>query len=358
MHPELIPGWPIHLYGVMLVIAFYCAYFVARRTAKREGIDPNRMADVLFIAALLGIIGARGLYIIQYHTELEGFWDYFKIWKGGLVFYGGLILATVGLMGFVLWKKLPVWKLADAAAPAVMIGLAFGRIGCFLNGCCWGGVCDVQFPLGVHFPRQVVSSTDKAYAGIVPADGEWRAIEPVSLFQTNERYRIVTRKELEDRARENPREWEQSSIRWVRRMPRPDGTVVEQQIVGSSAYLQHLTEFPDRIGPDATKSLAVHPTQLYESSSALLIAGILYVWWRWRRRPGEVFALMGVLYPVARFIIEGLRNDTAPVLGPLTLGQVTSIPVFVIAVIAFIYCRFAAGCRCAAAKRDKPAASK
>jgi phosphatidylglycerol---prolipoprotein diacylglyceryl transferase len=96
------------------------------------------------------------------------------------------------------------------------------------------------------------------------------------------------------------------------------------------------------LGPDDSCSLAVHPTQLYESSFAFIICGALVLWRRWRHRPGEVFALMCLLYGIERFVNEGLRNDTNPVLGHLTLGQATSVPVFLIGLAAFIYCRFSA----------------
>ncbi|MFW6158775.1 MAG: prolipoprotein diacylglyceryl transferase, partial [Planctomycetota bacterium] len=119
MHPQVIPGWPLlHSYGLMLVVAFYSAYFLSRRTAKKEGVHPDRMIDILVIGALLGIIGSRAFFVIQY--GVSSFWQVFAIWRGGLVFYGGLVLATVGLIVYIRKKKLPLWRLADAAAPAIM----------------------------------------------------------------------------------------------------------------------------------------------------------------------------------------------------------------------------------------------
>jgi phosphatidylglycerol:prolipoprotein diacylglycerol transferase len=72
------------------------------------------------------------------------------IQHGGLVYYGGLIGATISGLGYLAWKKLPVWKIADILAPSIALGSVFGRIGCLLNGCCYGRACDL--PWAIHFP--------------------------------------------------------------------------------------------------------------------------------------------------------------------------------------------------------------
>jgi phosphatidylglycerol---prolipoprotein diacylglyceryl transferase len=336
MRPELIPGWPLHSYGLMLVIGFYSAYFLSRWTSKREGIDPNKMVDLLLIAAVLGIVGARVLYVIQYSDRIHGLMDAIAIWKGGLIFYGGLIAATIGLLIYITKQKLPVWRVADAAAPAIMLGLAIGRVGCLLNGCCWGGVCDESYALAVRFPRLVNSTASGGCRapnvrsdGLI-RDGKWHAAVksgPMGLTSRDAIKRYVI-------DQDHPDTWRDTSLSWYRSV----GDDVEQ-ITGSHAFLQHLVQHPDKIGPDDTTSLPVHPTQVYSTCLALTICVILLLWRRWRRRPAEVFALMGCLYGVARFLVEGLRNDTNPVLGPLTLGQATSLPIFAAGLIAFIWCR-------------------
>jgi phosphatidylglycerol:prolipoprotein diacylglycerol transferase len=72
------------------------------------------------------------------------------IQHGGLVYYGGLIGAMLAGIGYLYWKKLPVWKIADILAPSIALGSVFGRIGCLLNGCCYGRACDL--PWAIHFP--------------------------------------------------------------------------------------------------------------------------------------------------------------------------------------------------------------
>jgi len=333
MHPQLIPGVPfIHTYGLMLVIGFYAAYFLARRTARREGIDPNRMIDILLLAAILGIVGSRLFYVVQFWDRIHGFVDLIAIWRGGLVFYGGLIFATIGLLIYIRRKKLPMWRLADAAAPAIMLGVMFGRLGCFLNGCCWGDVCGDDFALGVRFPRLI--QTTRIESPIVPADGTWYAtIESAGTKQT------LPWRELADRMQKAPARWQNLSARHWRVRRLPDGALVQDTISGSYAYLQHLAEHPDRITPDAPRSLPVYATQLHASLSGLLICAVLLVYWRWRRRPGEVFALMGCLYSVARFINENLRHDTPPMLFGMSISQVISVIVFVVGAVAIVVCR-------------------
>jgi phosphatidylglycerol:prolipoprotein diacylglycerol transferase len=340
MHPDLIPGWPIHTYGLMLVVAFYSAYFLSRRTAKQEGIDPNRMVDILLLAAIFGVVGSRILYIVQNLDQMNSLIDYIAIWRGGLVFYGGLIAGIVGLTTYVRVRRIPMWRLADAAAPAIMVGLAFGRIGCFLNGCCWGDVCEPDYPLAVRFPRQIRSvPADEANEQLVkrlksaPA-GQWRIVHAPGLPAW-----VDTREKLAAYVKQNPGTWRETVVTYGRLRADDEGRRYVDRITRSYAFLQHLVRFPERIGPEAERSLAVHPTQLYASFSGFLICGITLLWRRIRRRPGEAFAVMLMCYAVARFIIEGLRNDTNPVLWGLTLSQATGIPIFLAGLFGFIRCR-------------------
>ncbi|MFH1731006.1 MAG: prolipoprotein diacylglyceryl transferase [Planctomycetota bacterium] len=340
MRPEVISGWPLHSYGLMLVVGFYTAYFLLRWAAKREGLDPKWMVDMLLIAAALGIVGARVFYVIQYGDRVRGFLDFFAIWRGGLVFYGGLVAATAGLVVYVKVKKLPTWKVADAAAPAVMIGLAFGRVGCFLNGCCWGAVCEESFPLAVRFPRLTASAAD---GGCRRASGGHVAVEPDGKWHltviSGAPPRVDSREKLIKYVKARPEAWRKMSLQWSRATKTADGTVKQETITGSPAFLQHLAEHPGKLGPDEMKSLPVHPTQLYSSFAGFVMCGALLLRRRWRRRPGEVFALMACLYAVTRFCIEGLRHDTNPVLAGLTIAQTISIALFAAGLAGLVFCR-------------------
>lgn len=161
MSPELfrLPfvGWSIHSFGMMVVLGFLAAYVVVRIGARREGIPKESIQDLPIWMVLSGLAGARLFYVIQFYDESydDGRWHHaFRIWEGGLVFYGGLIFGTAAFILYCRRHRLPLLRMTDIAAPSVALGLAFGRIGCFLNGCCFGRACDPSFPLGVRFPAE------------------------------------------------------------------------------------------------------------------------------------------------------------------------------------------------------------
>ena len=162
---------PIRMYGLMIGIGFLLAMYVASRRAKKEGLDPDRIMDMGVYILLAAIIGSRILYVL---TTLQDFsanpLDVFAIWKGGLVFYGGLLAAVPIGIWYVRKHAMPVWKTADVVAPSIALGHAFGRLGCFFAGCCYGAPCSgpvcITFsdahslaPLGVPlFPTQLMES--------------------------------------------------------------------------------------------------------------------------------------------------------------------------------------------------------
>lgn len=143
---------PIYGFGTMLVVALFLCVWLAGRRAQKVGIDKDRIMDLALWIVIPGIIGARLVYMKQYGQPFEQF---FKLWEGGLVFYGSLIGGVVGyFLGyfFVLRKYNLSWrKVADVIAPCAALGLAVGRIGCLLNGCCFGAVAAPGTP-ALHFP--------------------------------------------------------------------------------------------------------------------------------------------------------------------------------------------------------------
>lgn len=160
-------GIPLYGFGAMLFLVFVSVTLWGGRRAQRlTGLKPERFQDMVIWLFVTGIVGARVLYMIQYANQfpdksaagLAG--AFFKIWEGGIVFYGSALGGALGyglFYWFVLRRlKIDGWKLADAVAPLLALGLAIGRIGCYLNGCCWGQVAceECKFvPLGgAHFP--------------------------------------------------------------------------------------------------------------------------------------------------------------------------------------------------------------
>ncbi len=179
---------PIHGYGLAIVVGFLLAIWVASREARRRGLPPV-MYDFGMVMLLSGIFGGRLFYYLQFYDEQfagQSILEFLKIWKGGLVFYGGAIGGFVGGIIYLGWKKLPWPDVLDVASIGVPIGMAFGRIGCFLNGCCFGRRCSPDFPLGVEFP--VGEGESPAYdhhlrEGWLEAGDAAIPVHPVQLYQ-------------------------------------------------------------------------------------------------------------------------------------------------------------------------------
>lgn len=162
MHPDAFNLGPltVHWYGVMMAVAFLAGLWTASRRAPRDGISAETIYDATVWIIVGTIIGARIFYVVEYWDTLmespmfpSAPWtEVFMIQRGGLVYYGGLIGASLACILFVRRRKLPLWKVADAFAPSIALGYVFGRIGCLLNGCCFGKVC--HLPWAIHFPNQ------------------------------------------------------------------------------------------------------------------------------------------------------------------------------------------------------------
>jgi phosphatidylglycerol:prolipoprotein diacylglycerol transferase len=156
VHPiafELGP-YPVHWYGVMLAFGFFAGFWTASWRGLRDGIAPERIEGLGPWLIVGAIIGARALYVATYWQESfagQPITEILMIQHGGLVYYGGLIGAALGCILYARLKKIPLWKLSDALAPSIALGYVFGRIGCLLNGCCYGSVCDL--PWAIHFPE-------------------------------------------------------------------------------------------------------------------------------------------------------------------------------------------------------------
>lgn len=145
----------IYSYGFFILLGFVSGVIIAVRKAKAEKIHVSfeRIADLFFYSVLSAFIGSRAFFVL---LNLELFkknpLDIFKIWKGGLVFYGGLIVGALVSILYMKLHRMPVWKLADITSPSISLGLFFGRLGCFSAGCCYGR--ETSLPWGVVFKDQ------------------------------------------------------------------------------------------------------------------------------------------------------------------------------------------------------------
>jgi phosphatidylglycerol---prolipoprotein diacylglyceryl transferase len=154
MYPILFQfgSFSIYAYGFFITVGFVTTLVLASLKIRKSktGISFGNLVDLFFYTVLSAIIGSRTLFIlINFDDYRQNPIQIFKIWEGGLVFYGGLILATAVSLGYMRWHRLPIWRVADLISPLIALGLFFGRIGCFFAGCCYGK--ETSLPWGVIF---------------------------------------------------------------------------------------------------------------------------------------------------------------------------------------------------------------
>lgn len=289
-----IPGldMPIFSYGLMLVIGVLCAIWLAMSLARRKGIDPELFLNAGLLALLAGVVGARLTHVLENLPEYTApgknlaqmVWEMANIREGGLTYYGGFLFATPVLIIYAIRKKVSVRVGMDIIAPALMVGLAFGRIGCFLNGCCFGAVYDG--PCSVRFPYY------------------------------SDAYRLQV-----------------DSHQLV-----PPPALVGEDALGNKRLLPpEIAKQDPQLVPlvREARSLPVHPTQLYSTFTALLIALLLLAAMPVIAVPGRVFALMLMIEPITRFLLEMLRTEPVVRWG-MSTSMILAIPQFIAGVLFWV----------------------
>jgi phosphatidylglycerol:prolipoprotein diacylglycerol transferase len=153
MHPILFRFGPltIHTYGVLVASGFLLGLGLAIRQARKEGVPSDKIIDLGFYILLAAIVGSRLFFIfLNLSYYIKNPLDIVKIWEGGLVFYGGVLLAVPTAIWYVKKNGLGIWRTADLFAPSIAIGHALGRLGCFFAGCCYGKTAE-SIPWAVTF---------------------------------------------------------------------------------------------------------------------------------------------------------------------------------------------------------------
>lgn len=150
MYPILLDIGSIKLYtyGLFLALGFMAAVWFSKRNAKFYNTSDQVISDLFFVILLSAIVGARTLYVlINFDTFRVAPLEIFKIWNGGLVFFGGFIAAVGACFILLKIKKLPIARTADIIAPGIALGHSIGRFGCLFAGCCYGKTCDLPFAI-------------------------------------------------------------------------------------------------------------------------------------------------------------------------------------------------------------------
>ncbi len=341
--PLRIPGWlpdgiPIYGYGTMLFLAFLLGTWVAGRRAIRAGISPNRIQDLAIWLFIFGIAGARLTYLVVFGVP---FVQFFRLWDGGLIFYGSVV---GGLIGFVFAYFLVIrkhhlsgWTIVDVIAPSIALGLCLGRIGCLLNGCCYGNVACPDCTFQSHFPLSAPPRFDLVAKGYQTAAGfslletaddprTVGAVDPASQagiagLQTGDVIVAINETDVASPA--------DIDLAMFRDWPRGRNDLSLKVKRGAA----ELT-----IGPIVPQTIGLHPTQIYSSVGNLIIFCMLLAFSPIKTRDGQVMNLLLLSYPLHRFLIESLRNDTERYVlsswwPTMTLSQNISIGLFVFGLV-------------------------
>jgi phosphatidylglycerol---prolipoprotein diacylglyceryl transferase len=234
---------PVYAYGALLGISLLLGLPIVRAlTARQGGLGPELVSTAYLVAAVSGLVGARLLYRLENRALFaQAGRSWFAIGDGGMTAYGGFLGGLLGVALYFAAKRQPLLGFADAAAPALVLGTALTRVGCYLYGCDFGTLL----------------------AGSAPA-------------------------------------W----LKWLGSFPR--WHIERAALDGSPAFLYHVDRYG--LSHDATLSLPVHPTQLYESLAAFLL--LVLAGWLWKRGTfsGQVFLGTALGYGVSRFGLEYLRD--------------------------------------------------
>ncbi|MBM3311337.1 MAG: prolipoprotein diacylglyceryl transferase [Candidatus Aminicenantes bacterium] len=153
MHPILVKLGPVtvHSYGFMMALGVALALWFLYRQSKNQGLDAPRLLDAAFYILIISLLGAKLILLLgNAGYYLKNPRELLSIARSGGVFQGGLAFGIAFALWYFRKHKLPTWRVGDIAAPALALGHGFGRLGCFLAGCCYGRECDLPWAISFH----------------------------------------------------------------------------------------------------------------------------------------------------------------------------------------------------------------
>ena len=187
----ILGGIKIFGYGMMLFFAFLGSTYLASWRAAKEKLDPELLKDLALWVFVGGLVGARLFYVIQYWGDrVRSIGDIFRIWEGGIVLYGSIMGGTAAFFAYRFVRPFPLRPYLDVVAPSLALGIALGRIGCFLNGCCYGDQCDL--PIAVSFPRESPPWRSQEILGMIPSTAARSLpVHPTQLYSAIDGFLLV-----------------------------------------------------------------------------------------------------------------------------------------------------------------------
>jgi phosphatidylglycerol:prolipoprotein diacylglycerol transferase len=354
MYPTLfkipfLPDWlaDVKSYGVMIMIGFLTGIYLACRRAYRSQADPDIVLNIGFISLVFGILGARLMFVVHYwHTRFANqpnpFAAAFDIRTGGLEFWGGpLLVVPVCIIYLRYIAKVSTRWYFDITAPALAWGLAITRLGCFLNGCCWGSVCldphdahrqAAAVPWAVRFPYGSPAMNQQYKFGQMTLPAELVYVLPSGESLPFPRDFIEAA--VDDRG-ETLRKLEAD----VKNKHEAAGAALakfRQSKIGiAEAQCRKFGISPQQLAELAAAfpSKPVHPSQLYALVNGFLLYFLLASLFYHRRRHGIILGWFLILYSVSRVFLELIRQDNPLDVGGVTISQAISVGTLILGIL-------------------------
>lgn len=366
-----------------MAVAIAVALLICLKRARRFGCDPAVMTTISLIGVALGYLGCRGMHVLHYHGKevAEGTLGVREAaaMGGGGEILGGVVLAILGVTGYLLARGKPVIRYLDLAVAPLILAMGIGRLGCFGSGCCFGGVCtadDGQKSLAwaASFPYASNAYISQWQNGAiqVPKELTWDPVqlsglskgepqpEPIMprLLETkgidgNESLRryVELREIHREKKAANPDDPALAAIdaemKSLRSAVPGDGPQDKLTSMMLALHLHRLTENNPEGKPvtladlralaAAQTSLPVHPTQIYDAINLTLMFFLLSAIHARRRGDGSALAWAMILYPIVRFLMEMIRADNPRDVAGFTISQFISMLIFAAGIVFLVY---------------------
>jgi phosphatidylglycerol:prolipoprotein diacylglycerol transferase len=326
-------GMAVRGYGVMLLLGVIASVALALVRGHRYGISHDDILGIAPWAIGGGLVGARTFYVVEYRDQfiadnfLETLGNIFNFTEGGLVVYGSFIGGFLAGSFYVLRNRLPFLRFGDVIVPCLFIGLSLGRIGCLMNGCCYGGPCEdnwqaLRFPNGSPVYMDQLASGELVGVQLSDNGGKVKAVVPDSLA---DRAGIKAGDSVERLA---PRRWAEEADP---ARPAEDAPLGLVAVIGGKEHAWMARDLPATANP-------VRATQIMSSIGGLLLCMGLCLLSRFVYRDGVVMFVGFASYAVLRFIMEILRNDEPGQFGTeMTIAQWVSIVVFSLSMLSLVW---------------------